>query len=311
MWFKNLLIYRLNPGWQMAPGALEELLAQRPLMPCTGLNLKTRGWVSPRNNGQLVYGQNRHLLIAFGQEEKILPGSVVKQMTEERAAQLEKLKGFKPGRKAVRDLKDQVVAELLPRAFARRRSVRAWLDPQAGWLLIDAATPARGEALLELLRETLGEAPWAPLEAERSAGDLMTQWLAGGHAPNPFMLGDECELAGVESAFKDGKPGEKSVVKYLRYPIEGEDVRQHLRAGKRATRLKLQWHDRLAFVLHENVSLKRLSFLLIDQAREAPQQQDPDEQFDAEFALMAGEVGHMLEDLTAALGLRVPVAAAA
>src|SRR3546814_10067194 len=97
------------------------------------LNPQSRGWVGPATtNAQLVYAQGKQMLIALGVEQKLLPSSVVQQAVDERASELEQRQGFKPGRKQLRDLKDQVTAELMPRAFAKRRSTRAWIDPVSG-----------------------------------------------------------------------------------------------------------------------------------------------------------------------------------
>src|SRR3546814_19846377 len=103
------------------------------------------------------------MLIALGVEQKLLPSSVVQQAVDERASELEQRQGFKPGRKQLRDLKDQVTAELMPRAFAKRRSTRAWIDPVSGWIVVDAASPSRAEELLELLRDGVdGQSPEMP-----------------------------------------------------------------------------------------------------------------------------------------------------
>jgi recombination associated protein RdgC len=304
MWFKNLALYRLDASFALPPGTLEKKLARHPLVPCQGLNARSRGWVPPQGEGALVYAQERRMLIALGTEEKLLPASVVNREARARAAELERQKGFKPGRKMLRELKEQVTTELLPRAFARQRVTRAWLDPQGGWLVVDTSSAARAEALIEFLRETLGELPVALLEPKKPLGDTMTRWLAQARAPAGLALGDECEVAGGGE--------EKPVVRYLRYELEGEDVRRHLGQGRRATRLKLVWQDRVSFVLQEPLALRRFSFLHVEQQREAAAEspkQSAEEQFDADFALMSGELERLLRDLSRHLHLQEAEAA--
>ena len=121
MWFRNLLPYRLDGAWGMSPGVFEKRLAERTLQPCTGLTAQTQGWVSPRDDDQLVYGQGRQLLFALGTETKLLPASVVKDAAKAKAAQIEARMGFKPGKKQMRELREQIMSELLPKAFAKRR----------------------------------------------------------------------------------------------------------------------------------------------------------------------------------------------
>ncbi|NGY03617.1 recombination-associated protein RdgC [Solimonas terrae] len=295
MWFKNLQTYRLAGEWTLAPGAFEERLARHPLHPCIGLNPQSRGWVGPgTNTAQLVYAQGRQMLIALGVEQKLLPSSVVRQTVDERADELEQRQGFKPGRKQLRDLKDQVTAELMPRAFAKRRSTRAWIDPVSGWIVVDAASPARAEELLEVLRDEVEGLSLELPELAQSPATAMTAWLAGGDAPGTFELDQECELRGNDQS--------KPTVRYLRHSLEGAEVRKHIAEGKLATRLGLRWNNRASFVLTDKFEVKKLRFEDIEKAREDVATESPEEQFDAEFALMSGELVALLADLEKAMG---------
>ena len=294
MWFKNLQIYRLSSDWELAPGALEALLAKHPLTPCRGIQPQSRGWVPPRENGALVHDYEKHLLIALGTEQKILPGSVINQEAKERAAKLEQKQGFKPGRKQMREIKEHVTAELLPRAFARRRTLRAWIAPAQKWLVVDAVSPVRAEELTEALRTAIGELPLVPLATTLSPSAAMTQWLAAGDAPGRFTIDQDCELIGADAT--------KSTVRYLRHTLDGKDLRQHITSGKSATRLGLSWNSRISFVLHDKHQLKRINFLDVDKNREDAAAENAEEQFDADFALMSGEYLKLIGDLVKALG---------
>lgn len=295
MWFRNLLPYRLGAAWTLTPGSLEEKLAQRPLLPCTGLTAQSQGWVSPRDNGQLVYSQGRQSLIAYGVETKLLPGAVVKEAAQAKAAQIEARMGFKPGKKQMREIREQITSELLPRAFARRRMTRAWIDAEAGWLIADAASLKRGEELTTLLRETLGELSVEPLATVQSPIASMTQWLAAGQAPGQFELDQDCEM-------KSGGD-DPAAVRFARHGLEGDDVRGHVKGGKSVTKLGLMWNQRMRIVLADPGVVRRVRFETIEQDRaENEAQGDADARFDADFALMCGELSKLLADLVGALG---------
>ncbi|MGH8446150.1 MAG: recombination-associated protein RdgC [Solimonas sp.] len=294
MWFKNLQTYRLAGEWTLAPGSLEERLAKHTLQPCIGLNPQSRGWVAPSASSQLVYAQGRQMLIALGVEQKLLPSSVVKQTVDERAEELSQRQGFKAGRKQLRDLKDQVIAELMPRAFAKRRSTRAWIDPVGGWVVVDAASPSRAEELLEVLRDAIEGLTLELPELAQSPSAAMTAWLAARDAPGTFDLDQECELRGSDQI--------KPTVRYLRHALDGDEVRKHISEGKLATRLGLRWNNRASFVLTDKFEVKKLRFEDIEKAREDVATQSAEEQFDAEFALMSGELAALLKDLEKALG---------
>ncbi len=279
----------------MPAGTLEEILAKHPLQPCGGMTTTSRGWVSPRGDQQLVASHGKNLLIALGVEQKILPAAVINQTAKERAEKIEKQQGYKVGKKQMRDLKEQIMAELLPRAFSRRRSTRAWISPSDGWLVVDAASAGKAEELTEQLRNTLGEFPISLLTTKLSPMTAMTGWLSGNDAPGRFMIDQDCELRGVDES--------KPTVRYVRHDLGGKDVVRHINDdGKVATKLGLNWSERISIVLHEQHQVKRVRFLDIDKNRDGDQSQNPEEQFDADFSLMTGEFSKLLSDLVEALG---------
>jgi len=294
MWFKNLQIFRLPAGWAVTAAQIEERLSRHPLQPCGGLDRQSRGWVSPRGNDSLVVSLNRQLLIALGTEQKLLPAAVVNDLANERAAQLEAQQGFRPGRKQLKEIKEQVADELLPRAFARRRTTYAWIDPVNGWLAIDAANAAKAEELIGQLRDDLEDLPLTPFDTQLSPASAMTGWLAASEAPAGFSIDRDCVLQAPSE--------EKATVRYARHPLEGEEIRGHIANGKIATRLALTWNDRISFALTDQLQIKQLAFLDILKEEAESQADTADEQFDADFALMAGELGRFLPDLAEALG---------
>lgn len=294
MWFKNLQVYQLDQEWTLPAAELEEKLALRPLQPCSAMASESRGWVSPRDDEQLVHGLERHLLIALGSEQKLLPSSVINDAVKQRAREFEQLKGFRPGRKAMRDIKDQVTVELLPRAFSRRRTTRAWIDPSARRIVVDSASPTRAEELVEALRDALGELAVSLLQTQLSPGQKLTEWLSARSAPGRFELGEECELTGTDAA--------RCVVRYLRHPLDAAQIRKHLEEGLKASRLALSWSGRLSLVVNDKLQIKRLRFMDMEEADEAPTAEDPERRFEAEFLLMTGQCGPMLSELETALG---------
>ncbi len=294
MWFKNLFVYRLPAEFQLTAAKLSEQLATRPLQPCSGLEKNSKGWVASNPAGDLVHVMQGQMLIALGVEQKLLPASVVNQLAKERIADIEAQQGYKLGRKQVKDLKEQLTEELLPRAFVNRRLTYAWIDNKHGWLVVDAASSAKAEELLELLSKTLQELPVKLLHTELSPMAAMTDWLAGSAAPSGFSIDRELELRATGES--------KATVRYANHALEGEEILRHIAAGKRATRLGMTWNDRISFVLNEQLQVKRLSFLDVIKEESSNQADHADEVFDVEFAMMTGELAKLLQDLVDALG---------
>lgn len=300
MWFKNLCVFRLSSAWPIAPGTLEEALRLKPLQPCSGQTALSRGWVAPREDGgNLVEALPPHLMIAQGIEEKLLPASVINEEAKERAKSFEAQRGYKPGRKQLRDIKDEVALDLLPRAFVRRKQLRAWIDTEQGWLVVDTSTAAAAENLVEHLRTTLSDMPKVQLvEPNMALSATLTEWLASNAAPGGFQIEDECELNGSEET--------KSTVRYLRHPLNTEEIRKHITAGKRASKLALSWNDKLSFVLHDSLQIKRLKFLDMDRDDGAEGSDvDAEQAFEIDFTLMSSELRVMLRELCAMIGAEV------
>jgi recombination associated protein RdgC len=294
MWFRNLQIYRLPTPWNIDLAALEEQLGRGPFIPCPSNEPMSRGWTSPRGDGALVHSLNRQWLFALAVEQRLLPSSVVNQVAQERAEEMEAQQGYKPGRKQMKELRERVAEELMPRAFTRRRKTFVWADPTAGWLCVDAASPAKAEEVIEHLRWSLDDFPLALVKTQLSPTSAMADWLAAGEGPGGFTIDRDCELKAVGE--------EKAAVRYVRHPLEGSDIKDHLASGKLPTRLALTWNDRISFILTEKLEIKRLTFLDILKEEAEKSAEVAAEQFDADFALMTGELSRFLPDLLEALG---------
>ncbi|WP_223879575.1 recombination-associated protein RdgC [Dechloromonas sp. CZR5] len=238
MWFKNLQIYRLHAGWNISIAELEEQLARGAFEKCASNQPMSRGWIAPRNDGALVYSGNRQIMIALQVEERILPSSVVNDEVRERADKLEEEQGFKPGRKAMRELKERVTEELMPRAFTKKRTAFVWIDQTNGWFVVDAGSQAKAEEVIEQLRHCLDVFPLKPLHTQISPMSAMADWLAGGDAPQGFTIDRDCELKACGE--------EKAVVAFKRHPLGDEvhaEIKSHLAAGKLPTKLALITHQ--------------------------------------------------------------------
>lgn len=299
MWFKNLYVYRLVPDWSMSASELEERCAQRTLLPCGAFDMQSRGWTHVNALKRYVHTTHGHHLIALGVERKLLPASIIRQVALERAAELEQQQGFPVGRRQMREVKERVTEELRARALTRRTITRAWIDPENGWFVVDAAGAARAEELVETLRDTLGSLPVQLLDVERSPQMSMASWLMLGDAPLRFTIDQDLELQSIDKT--------KATIRYARHPLDGKEIRAHLQAGMYATRLGLTWNDRISFILTEKLQIKRLEFLDISKEKSGGDAEiTAEEQFELDFTLMAGELTKMLLDLAEALGGETP-----
>ena len=300
MWFRNLIVLRVPAPWDLDVDTLADALLPLAFNEASSVEEVRMGWVPPHEgNASLVFAVGRQMLVTLRQEKKLLPARVVTQFVRQRAEQIEAAEGFKPGRKRMKELKEQVRDELLPRAFSLSSDTRAWIDPVGGWLAIDAASQSRADEVIALLSKALGGFPGRPVKTQQSPANAMTAWLVENDAPAGFSIDQDVVLQARDS---------KASVRYANQSLEADDVARHTRAGKQCTRLALTWADRVSFVLTENLSIKRVRPLdvLTESESGSAAAADAEERFASDFTLMSGELSSMLSALVDALGGPLP-----
>lgn len=298
MWFRNLLVYRLTQDLPFVADELQAALAAKPARPCASQELTTYGFVAPFGKGAdapLVHVSQDFILIAARKEDRILPGSVVRDALKEKVEEIEAEQMRKVYKKERDQLKDEIIQAFLPRAFIRRSTTFAAIAPKQGLILVNSASPKRAEDLLSTLREAIGSLPVRPLTVKMAPTAVLTEWVKTQQAAEHFTALDECELRDPQ---EDG-----GIIRCKRQDLTSDEIQLHLSTGKQVTQLSLAWQDKLSFVLDEKMIVKRLRFedLLQDQAEQDGGDDDMSQQ-DASFTLMMLTFGEFLPQLFDALG---------
>ena len=296
MFFRNLTLFRFPTSLDLSD--LDTHLEQARLKPVGALELSSRGFISPfgRDGEALSHRIGDALWLTVGSEDKLLPSSVVNDLLQKKLAELEQREGRKPGGRTRKRLKEDLVHELLPRAFVRPGRTDALLDLEHGLCVVDTSSRKSAENVVSEIRHALGSFPALPLNAEVAPRAVLTGWIAGEPLPDGLSLGDECEL---KDAADKG-----AVVKCQRQELTGDEIGKHLESGKQVTRLALTLDDHVSFVLGEDLVLRK--FKLLDGAvdkLESTERDDLRAELDARFALMAGEVKRLFSVLEPALNL--------
>ena len=301
MFFRNLTLFRFDPTLRKAFDDIETTLDEFRLKPVGPVEPMSRGFVSPfgRDRPALSHRVGDGLWLTLGGEDRLLPSSVVNEELQRKLAQMEQQQGRKPGGRARKRLKEDIVHELLPRAFVRPSRTDACVDLALGVVAVDTSSRKAAEGFVTELRHALGSFPALPLNAEVSPRAVMTGWIAGEPLPEGFALGDEAEL-------RDPVDG-GAVVKYQRQELHGEEIRQHLEAGKQVSKLALIFDDHVGFVLGEDLVVRKLKFLdgAVDDL-ENSERDSLEAELDARFALMSAELARLFVALERMLKLSKP-----
>ncbi|MBB6557789.1 recombination associated protein RdgC [Acidovorax soli] len=290
--FKNMIVYRIAPQWQVELTQVEEALAKSPFMECGATQEKSLGWIPPRGeeHGALVESVGGQWILRFMVESKVLPGSVLNRRVKEKAERIEKETGRKPGKKESRDLKEEAKLDLLPMAFTKQGSMWVWIDTEARTIVFDTSSQGRADEVVSLLVESLPGLSVSLLYTETSPQAAMSHWLSTQEPPVGFTVDRECELKSADEA--------KAVVRYSRHPLDIEEVQAHIAAGKLPTKLALTWDDRVSLMLTEGLQIKKIAFL--DTVFEGSKSDDAG--FDTDVAIATGELSKLIPDLIEALG---------
>ena len=102
-------------------------------------------------------------MVAVTKESKILPAAAVKEAVIAKVELIEQAEGRKLAKKEKDAIKDEVIQDMLPRAFTKPSATRALIMPELQLILVDSSSYVKAEELLALLRKVLGSLPVIPL----------------------------------------------------------------------------------------------------------------------------------------------------
>ena len=295
--FKNALVFRIDQWKQPTLVQFEERLDKARFVACGATQPESAGWVAPRGEKHAVLAENvaGQIILKLRTETRAVPGPVVKAELEVQLDTFEQQTGRRLKGKRAREIKDEIIHTLLPRAFPKRSDTLLWLDVKAALVLVDTGSMKKADGVLTRLAELLGGGlKLSPLQTQLSPATAMAGWLSDKEAPAGFTLDRDCELKQPDS--------EKATVRYARHTLDIDEVGEHIKQGKLPTQLGMTWASRVSFVLNEAGTLKRIKLLDVVLEGSSSSSTGDDKGFDTDVALATGELARLIPDLVAALG---------
>lgn len=291
MWFKQVTPFRVFELPEKR--YLDESLGNSWFTEPQGLDWFSEGFTHPNAFTDLaVFEAQKTMLISLMREEKVLPSAAIKHKLDEQVVKIQTAEGRNVGRKEKQELREAIIDNLLPKALTKSSRTNGLLD--TGWLWVDTASRHKAENLLTKLREALGGLPAQQPVARQSPASLMTNWLLHGEAQGRFVLDSDVTLVGV------GDVAPK--VKISRKDLTAEDVVQHAKNGMAVTELGLVWNNRVAFILTQDLTLKRIKWLDVVQEEAQDNCDDAQSQAYATQLLMTAALSMIFSELVELLG---------
>lgn len=252
--FKNAQIFKFEPDsdfMDAMDGIVNHKFTER------GTHEYSRsGFVPPVEDDEryIVPGSNC-LLICRRTDSADLKNSVITGELDKRVAAIEKDQCRKVYRKERISLKDDVILDLIPRAFNKSVKTYALIKPAAGWIVIDSSTSSKAEDLLSALRDATGSLKVRVPETGSVPSTTMGLWLyhSGETMPPEFAIGRDAKL---KEADADGT----GTVTYRDQDLYTEEMRHLIDSGMKVVRVGVSWRDQLTFMIHDDLSLHGIKY---------------------------------------------------
>jgi recombination associated protein RdgC len=294
MWFKNIRLYPLKSAITISGDALETALASQAFTPCSANQPCSSGFVSALlDESMLSFTSGYFTTVRLQVQERVLPAAAVKETLEERVATMEAQSGRKLSARQKRELKEQIVDELMPRAFTKSRHIRAFWPSNKPWIAIDTATSAQAETVLNHLREALGSLPVASADFGQSPTRLMSNWATRSAVPPPWSLEDEVEWFDPRDA--DCRVRLKGWA--MDDPLVQTVAERQLLVGK----LRVSWKEALSATLTQEGALTRIRYSDAMTEKDDADHMEPLAARAHEFSVMASQTSAFLDDFLSVL----------
>lgn len=305
--FSNLLVYRLTGANPLLSLDANELLAGHPARTPGNQELQTIGFTKPafEEDCYLERVNTACRVFAVGISERMLPAKIVRAAVTRKVRDIEETQQRKVYAREKQQLKDEVIQEMLPRAFIDTRVIYGMaLGP---YLIIDTSSVKRAESILCLLRETVGSLNVRPVAVKATPIGKFTDWFTHKERMHHFELtGDfKANSAGDEFDFVNGKgtsPEDETLSDLV------------AEAGRRVTVLGLKHNceegEPISFTVNEMLGIKGVKWPdhLLEQINADAGEQGDDADahrvnlMRATFILLAQEIHKLLQDLLLELG---------
>jgi hypothetical protein len=106
------------------------------------------GAAARERHGALAESVDGHWILQLCTETKAVPASTVRQQLQAQLEKIEAETGRKPRGKRAKELKEDIVHALLPRAFPKRAFTPVWVDVRSRLVVIGAASVKKADAVV-------------------------------------------------------------------------------------------------------------------------------------------------------------------
>jgi len=271
--FTGMQIFHLPQPPELTAVKLHEMLEQSKFKPAGDLERSSMGWVPPIEGlDTLTLPVSDTIFFTARKQTKILPTSVIKDFVHDRIEAIKTNQLRNVGKREKKEITDDVIVELLPRALPRNVNTTAYIDIKNHWLVVNTPSRNTAEEIVSLLRLDLKDFPAIPPSSDEIPL-FLTQWLATRDLPAGFTMGFDCKLIDEDN----------ESVTCRQLDLLSKEVNSLVSNGRAVEYLALNWKDKLSFVLDDEFGIRSVKFL---DAADSDSKNDGDVQSDL-FVMVA------------------------
>lgn len=219
--------------------------------------------------------------------ERVLPGKVIQTKLAERMADIEERQGYKCGRKQRAELRDEVIAALLPTAFIKPVNILCMVA--GNYLMIGTGSARLVDLVIEALRN-VAPVSFKHLAKDRSVGKWMTDLLLNNSTDSGMFK------SGTAAVLRNA---EKATARFKDMDLNKSEIEQLVTEGMRPIEIAVDFNERVSFALSDQLVIKRIRFsdILMEEAGEERSNDDSVGLFDANLALLSGQMRQLFDNL--------------
>lgn len=292
---RSLRSNTLDEGLEEFPACDPELSQWRKL-----------GFVQPMPDVDCYYfdGANKSRAMIVETRERVLPANTINRVVRERAEKLAQAQGYKVNKKHMAQLKDEVIATLLPKSHIKVTQV--WVVIFNDYLVVGTASPKLCDEITSLLAEAC-RATWEDRSFKIERFDprgAATKWMTalafdGRDIASRERCDDEDVFSPRDSAtlYSSGKNG--GVMKVKDIPMDADEVQQKLADGWLVKDMAVMFESSLLFTLTHSCIFKGFKFsdIVLNEKLDEENENTIGAMLDSGLALFTGYVGRMLNVL--------------
>jgi|GEM_PF-5483415 recombination associated protein RdgC len=283
MWFKQCSWFDLQSPLLLEGDALEEALSMHKAYDPHATQSKSMGFESPLGEGQpLAIVIPGYTWLSARLDQKLLPANVINHQLKRKLSEIELHQGFPVTGKQRRSARDDLILDLLPKAFVQSKRINIVIDERNQVLMIDQTSANIKDMTVELLKKALGECPMTHhLDQKSQIGHILKNWVT--QPPEQVEIESEYSLINPNNVH----------VKARMIGLEESLVIAPLQSGMSVSQLTINYDNKMRFQLKDQLDFSRIRYLDVEQVDDC---ENPIEQMIADFTL---SISYLSEIITA------------